>query len=537
MWAVSLLALLFSFFVATTLRAQPMQCSIDKTPESAADKDLATGRYDEAAREYGEAVTANPASGWAMLGEVRAIMFSGKVPEALALAKKYFDAHPNDALVVTAMGEVRYRRGEINEAAMAFNKAQQLDVCLGEVHYDVGRYLDLSGMYKRAQNQFDAAHTLSPNSAAITRRFERTHATPPSVEQRRAFLSARLASPTISEDEKQGLTAALKGLDSREKGGCELVSPLGPVKLPIVPIQETASADQRMMSGDGLEISFNGKKRRLEIDTGASGLLLSRSVAKAAGLVPEVNIKIGGIGDQGASGAYVTHVDDIRIGSMEFKNCSVQVLERSLDGVDGLIGTDVFRDYVVTLDTPGREVRLDLLPKRPGEDAGRVSLDTDEDDSPKSHAETAVDQYIAPEMKDWTRIFRWGHDLIVPTVIGDAPTKLFILDTGAQSSMISPAAAREVSHVTGNTSMEVHGIGGQVKKVMEAESVAIMFAHVKQVTHDMLAYDSGFMRTGAGVEISGLIGFPMLRELVLSIDYRDNLIHVVYDPKKGFHMR
>ena len=41
---------------------------------------------------------------------------------------------------------------------------------------------------------------------------------------------------------------------------------------------------------------------------------------------------------------------------------------------------------------------------------------------------------------------------------------------------------------------------------------------------------------GAGVEISGLIGFPTLRQLVISIDYRDNLVHVVYDPKKGYHI-
>jgi hypothetical protein len=27
----------------------------------------------------------------------------------------------------------------------------------------------------------------------------------------------------------------------------------------------------------------------------------------------------------------------------------------------------------------------------------------------------------------------------------------------------------------------------------------------------------------------------MLRELVISIDYRDNLVKVVYDPKKGYH--
>jgi len=37
------------------------------------------------------------------------------------------------------------------------------------------------------------------------------------------------------------------------------------------------------------------------------------------------------------------------------------------------------------------------------------------------------------------------------------------------------------------------------------------------------------------VNISGFIGFVTLRELVISIDYRDNLIHVVYDPKKGYH--
>jgi Flp pilus assembly protein TadD/predicted aspartyl protease len=517
--------------------AQPLQCTIDKTPEGAADRDLASGRYDEAARAYGEALAASPKSGWLMLGQVRATMQQGKVPEALALANKYLEAYPNDPLVVTAMGEVRYRRGEIGEAAQDFNKAQQLNPCLGEVHYDVARFLNLSGMFAKAQRQLDAAHTLSPNSAAITRRWFQSHAVPPTEAQTRERLTRRLESPSLSEDEKQGLTAALKGLDSKEKGGCELASPPGPVKLQIVPMQEGAGLDQRDMTGAGLEISFNGKKRRLEIDTGASGLLLSRSVAKAAGLVPEVNVKMGGIGDQGPSGGYVTHVDDIRIGSMEFKNCSVRVLERSMQGIDGLIGTDVFRDYVVTLDTPGRELRLGLLPKRPGDEDQHLSLDTDEDESPKSQAETAKDQYIAPEMKDWTRIFRYGHYLIVPTEIGNTPTKLFMLDTGAQGSMISPAVAREVSHVSGNTAMEVHGISGQVQKVMEAESVSIQFAHVKQITRDMLAYESGFMHTGAGVEISGLIGFPMLRELVLSIDYRDNLINAVYDPKKGFHAR
>jgi hypothetical protein len=51
----------------------------------------------------------------------------------------------------------------------------------------------------------------------------------------------------------------------------------------------------------------------------------------------------------------------------------------------------------------------------------------------------------------------------------------------------------------------------------------------------MLSYDNTMLARTTGVEISGLIGFPTLRELIISIDYRDNLVHVVYDPKHGFH--
>jgi hypothetical protein len=53
----------------------------------------------------------------------------------------------------------------------------------------------------------------------------------------------------------------------------------------------------------------------------------------------------------------------------------------------------------------------------------------------------------------------------------------------------------------------------------------------------MNSYNSTTLSRSAGVEISGLIGFPTLRELVISIDYRDNLVKVVYDPKKGIHGR
>jgi hypothetical protein len=61
------------------------------------------------------------------------------------------------------------------------------------------------------------------------------------------------------------------------------------------------------------------------------------------------------------------------------------------------------------------------------------------------------------------------------------------------------------------------------------------FAGINQTRRSMNIIDISGMSQNVGVEISGIIGFPILRELVVSIDYRDNLVHVAYDPKKGFH--
>jgi len=514
-----------------------MTCAIDRSAPGEADKALRERRFADAERLYGEALAAAPASGPALAGLVRTAQAEGKLPEALALAIKFNAAHPSDPDVLDALGEVRFRRGEVDEAAMAWNKSIGLNPCNGVTHYDASRFFNLSGMYASSQRRLELAHTLSPENPEITRRWRATHAVPLTAEQQLALLKARLDNPSMTDEQKEGIQAAIKGIETREKGSCELVSPVTEVKLPMMGISDGAAVTPQGIYAVGLDVQFNGKKRRMEIDTGASGLLLSRSVAKSAGLVPELEVKAGGIGDQGPAGAFVTHVDDIKIGSMEFRNCRVQVLEQSsVVGVDGLIGPDVFRDYLVTLDIPGREVRIGPLPKRPDEAAKTTSLNTsDADETPMSIADSAKDRYIAPEMKDWTTVFRSAHFMIFPTMIGNAPLKLFMMDTGASRNMISPAAAREVTHVSGNSDVQIKGINGDVKKVLVADNVSVTFAGVRQITSGMDSFDSTMLTQVSGVEISGLIGFPTLRELVISIDYRDNLVHVVYDPKKGYH--
>jgi hypothetical protein len=101
--------------------------------------------------------------------------------------------------------------------------------------------------------------------------------------------------------------------------------------------------------------------------------------------------------------------------------------------------------------------------------------------------------------------------------------------------LISLDAAREVTVLSGMNGPTVKGLNGEVQKVQVASEVPLGFAGVRQIVSGMTSIDTSSVSRNVGVNISGFIGFVTLRELVISIDYRDNLIHVVYDPKKGYH--
>ena len=134
-------------------------------------------------------------------------------------------------------------------------------------------------------------------------------------------------------------------------------------------------------------------------------------------------------------------------------------------------------------------------------------------------------------MKSYSTVFRFGHELLVPTIIGNVPYKLFLLDTGSLVNFISPAAAREVTKVHANSDVIVKGISGSVDKVYRANKAVLQFGHVRQENQDMTSIDMKAMSDSAGTEISGILGFITLRMLDIKIDYRDALINFEVDPR------
>jgi hypothetical protein len=231
-------------------------------------------------------------------------------------------------------------------------------------------------------------------------------------------------------------------------------------------------------------------------------------------------------------GTYVGHVDRIQIGEIEFEDCNVQVTDQSsVIGNDGLIGAVELSHFLVELDMPNRKMHLSELPPRPNEAPAETALDAGQE---RAQIPRFSDRYIAPEMQSYTRVFRINHMLLIPTQMNNSESKLFLIDTGAFSNLVSPDAAREVTHVSDDPRMQVKGLSGNVKNVYRGDELTLTFANLRQKNEDIVALDIKNISDSAGTEISGTLGFAMLRMLDMKIDYRDGLVSFAYNWKHPY---
>jgi predicted aspartyl protease len=407
-------------------------------------------------------------------------------------------------------------------------------------------------MNKSAKVMIDKAHEMDPKDPDIQRLWIGTLGRPERIKYLERYLAE---SNDLDADHRDYLASYLSYLKERAKQpghSCRLVSKVTATQTPLV---RMLRGDPTHLEGYGLSVALNGSKTNLLLDTGASGILVNRRVAERAGIARITEEKIGGIGDKGRKAAFIGIAESIRIGELEFQDCPVDVIEnRSVMGGDGLIGANVFAHFLVEVNFPGEQLKLSELPKRPGQNNEQLALIDETDDleeattesdanrkgetnnaSPAAAPSELQDRYIAPEMQSFSRVYRFGDHLLVPTRVGDMPPKLFLLDSGATTSSISPAAAREVTKVQGDPNNLVKGISGSVKSVYSANKAVLQFGHLRQENQDMLSFDMTSISDSAGTEVSGLLGFVTLRLLVVKIDYRDGLVDFDYDPKRFDH--
>jgi hypothetical protein len=280
-------------------------------------------------------------------------------------------------------------------------------------------------------------------------------------------------------------------------------------------------------------------------------------------------------------------VASIKIGGMEFTNCRVKILPKDpivytgefVKHPEGFVGMDVFQGSLLTMDFPNHELRLAPLPERPGvQEVEPTQLNSMGDETVKmsdayfapemakwlrvtrrSYATGSVmgqttareagkrtlafeaqDAYVAPEMAKWTRIYRVGHELLVPTSVVDTSRMkdqkawkdgLFLLVTGDSENSISLTAAEGTAKLSPYGTTRAGFVEGQTA-ARETGKLSLAFGGLVLDSESMLAVDMANWSHDNGVEVSGVIGAPALTQLVVHIDYRDNLVIFEHAPKK-----
>lgn len=158
-------------------------------------------------------------------------------------------------------------------------------------------------------------------------------------------------------------------------------------------------------------------------------------------------------------------------------------------------------------------------PPLPEETTKQVGLQSGGNSTERLH-----DRYVAPEMKSYEKVFRFGHDLLISTFVNNSPPKLFLIDTGAFDNTVSVATAREATKVHGDSDTKIKGLSGAVDKVYRTDELTLTFGNFRQKRNDLVAFDLTGTSDSVGTEVGGVLGFGMLWLLEIKIDYRDGLI-------------
>jgi tetratricopeptide (TPR) repeat protein len=541
-----LLAICFS----CSASASDTKVSTDPPELSAANQLYQAGRFAEAAEKYQSILQADPKLVPAQTGLIRSLLREQKIDESYAAANSALAAQPNSAPLLAAMGDVEFRRAQMAEAETSYRKAVDADSRGVRAYLGLARLYRAYSFYGQAYEQLKRAHQIAPNDPEVQRRWFNQLPR----RERIAALEAHLAGPHPDDPQEtqalQHYLEYLKATVDKPVHACKLTSKVEQTDTKL----EAMRRDPQHVISSGLVVKMNDHNNRLVLDTGASGIVITRKSAEKSGLAPISQIQFGGVGDKGLQGASLALADHIQVGELEFADCVVVVTDRaSALGEDGVIGADVFSSYLIDIDLPAQKLRLTPLPKRPDETVAPTALNSegesrsnpdDEAESPggqkaestnpatKTAAPTRPlpkDRYVAPEMANWTPVFRFGHQLLIPTRVNDSPPMLFLIDTGANVNTLSTRAAHGVTKVSSDPRTQVKGFSGKVSDVYRADKATLIFGHFAQKNQDIVTFDLSNISKHTGTEVSGILGFELLHMLQLKIDYRDGLVDFVYD--------
>ena len=264
-----------------------------------------------------------------------------------------------------------------------------------------------------------------------------------------------------------------------------------------------------MPSGVVIQAMVNSKEKlKLMVDSGAgSGLVLERR-----DWTPQLvnDVVMLGLGKKQINKTKRIVLDTFQAGNFSIQNPLVAENETMpFHDIDGLIGSAAFGTHRV------------LLPVKSGKNLVLLPYELDP-------AEYFLSKKLKFNKKVTVPFFLINKLIIVKGRIKKSPLDLDILvDTGADSSLISVAAAKKYAAINYPLSMQLRrqntlsGVGGKADNLLIAENVEVGIGDLSRNFNNMLTLNLAESSEALGLEIDLLLGRDFLEGYTLLIDYRN----------------
>lgn len=423
---------------------------------------------------------------------VRELLLEGKITQAIAALAGPLADQPRSVPLLTAQAEIFMRRGQPWLAELELKRAIEDDPCYARAHLARSRVLRLDSRYTSERKELQIAYEIDPNDVEIRRAWNRV-VTPANdvVAIQTSLATTKDLDPEIREKAQESAHGLLSLL-SENSQNCKVLSTERSGTLPLVP----SMRDGKVIDAYKLRVQFPHSLATLKIDTAGSGLYISRALAELNDFKHEYGAPAGTV-----------LVDRLALGPFEFHQCTVGVSDVPLPGdSEGSISTDLFADYLVTLDFQRARMNLAPLPLLTGP--------------------LPEDRSQAPELAGYSPVYHARQYLLIPVTLNKKERRLFVLDTGIRYTTMTLDVAHAVSKTKANFTNAAQTKSGATLQIYR-DGFEFAYAGLERAHQDhVIEMDTELISQHVGMEVGGLLGFDQLHSMTMHLDYRDGLVKI-----------
>lgn len=497
-------------------RSGPAEATREEPTQEEALDAYRSGDRVRAAEIWGRRLEAGTGIGQALAGLLRVALREDDLETAGRWARVAAERAPGAPAALAARAELLLREGAVEEARSLFREALEGEEGEARAWLGLGRIRLAS--FRRPEGV-----------AALRQAFHLDPADPEIVRLRAGVLATR--EETLSEWRRY-LTLAEGEPEEFRRGVAEAVDfyeALGDTPLWVIrerPERLELKLRRVISSRGGLgglvvPVTLNGGKPvRCLLDTGASGLHLSPSAARKAGLEPvSAGTVFGGGGDGDHASARA--LTSLRVGDLVVENAVAQVAERELDPAAryaGILGLDPFSSFRISLDLKKARLLLERLPE-PEE-----AMPAEPESGPALRISPRLTRAGESLLLDVEGQLLVGATLRRGGAVRDA---LLLLDTGADRSVLDGRIARELGPLPGAaTGGSVRTYGGQAAALGSIAGLSFEVGDLESANRSVTVIDLGWRARLSGFAVDGYLGLDLMKGKRLVLDLRRGTVRL-----------